>query len=108
MGGQQLTVPELWTPPGYPVVLSVVFRAAGVGRWGGAVMSLKQDRMVMLAGWLFFVTGLAMTYVVGRALFDRQAALLAVFLYLLCDPLLDDAVSGVPTGFLATLLLVAT
>lgn len=108
LGAGQVRIPELWTPPGYPVMLGLVFRVMGLGRAAVPATTTKQDRVMMMAGWLFFVTGMVMTYLVSRALFDQQAAVLAVFLYLFCDPLLDDAVSGVPTCFLATLLLLAT
>ena len=104
---QRMTVPELWTPPGYPAVLSLPLRVVG-GRLDHTNLSvLRADRVMMLSGWFFFLTGLVMTYVLARELFDRRVAALSAFLYLFCDSLLEHAVLGLSTGFVATLLLVA-
>jgi len=41
-------------------------------------------------------------------MFDRHVAMLAGFLYLFCDPLLDLAISGMPLNFLMVLFLLTT
>jgi hypothetical protein len=40
-------------------------------------------------------------------LFDHRVAVLSVFLYLFCDPLLDSCVAGLPTAFLGMLFMMA-
>ncbi len=103
---QRTAIPELWTPPVYPWVLSWALRGLEESPGSaGAKESLRGDRVLMLAGWVFFVLGLALMYTIGMMLFDRRVAVLAAFLYLFCDPLLDSAIAGLPTGFHSTLLL---
>jgi 4-amino-4-deoxy-L-arabinose transferase-like glycosyltransferase len=46
-------------------------------------------------------------YLLARVLFDHRVAVLSVFLYLFCDPLLNACVAGLPTCFLCVLFLVA-
>jgi len=104
---QRMMLPELWTPPGYPLVLSPLFRLTDGGKDGARVSMQRADRVMMLAGWFFFLTGLLITYLLARELFDRRVAALSAFLYLFCQALLADAVAGLPTGFVATLLLLA-
>ena len=107
LGGERIAVPELWTPPAYPLVLSLAFRAAGqAGRGAADRPMLNGDRLMMIAGWVFFGVGLGLTYWLSHELFDRRVAVLAAFLYLFCNPLLDHAMAGLPTGFLSVLLLV--
>lgn len=104
---QRMMLPELWTPPGYASVLSPVFRVVGGAKERSNITMQRADRVMMLAGWFFFLTALLLTYVLARELFDRRVAALSAFLYLFCQSLLAHAVSGLPTGFVATLLLLA-
>jgi len=104
---QRMTVPELWTPPGYALALAVPLRFVGARTDHSNIAALRADRVVMLTGWFFFATGLVVMYLLARELFDRRVAALSAFLYLFCQGLLDHAMSGLATGFVATLLLVA-
>lgn len=102
------TQPELWTPPMYPWVLSVAFRLSPPEfEVAGGAMTLGADRVLMVVGWVFFLVGLAMMYVLARELFDHRVAVMSSFLYLLCNPLLESAIAGVPIGFLSVLFMVA-
>jgi len=100
---QRVVIPELWTPPVYPWVLSWGLRA--MGDTDHPKETMGGDRTLMLAGWTFFIAGLTLTYLLGRELFDGRVALLATVLYLFCNPLLDHAIAGLPTGLLSTLFL---
>jgi len=107
LGPQRMTLPELWSPPGYALVLAVPLRFVGARTDHSNLAALRADRVVMLTGWFFFVVGMVMMYLLARELFDRRVAALSAFLYLFCQGLLDHAVSGLATGYVATLLLVA-
>ncbi len=100
--------PELWTPPGYPLFLSIVFQIYepdfSVKPGSG---SLEADRELMVVSWLLFLSGLLLVYLMARDMFDHRVAVLSVFLYLFCDPLLEFAVSGGPMMFLSLLFLIA-
>jgi hypothetical protein len=106
LGGERIALPELWTPPVYPLVLSVAFRVTGAPGRGNADQPLgNSDRLMMITGWVFFMAGLGLMYWLSHELFDKRVAVLGVFLYLFCNPLLDHAMAGLPTGFLSVLLL---
>lgn len=128
----RVALPELWTPPGYPLVLAGWFkllkpqsRIGAVKRlldvpahllpadWpklqalydAARVQTLRMDRSLVILAWLFFVADLGMLYLLARALFDKRVALLSVVLCLLCDQLLDACVAGNMLPFLALLVL---
>ncbi|NQU10252.1 glycosyltransferase family 39 protein [bacterium] len=104
----QTAVPELWTPPGYPLVLAAVFRVIRPSfEIAAGFRALKADRLLMVVSWLWFLAGLALVYALAYEMFDRHVAMLAGFLYLFCDPLLDLAISGLPMNFLTVLFLLA-
>jgi len=97
---------ELWSPPVYPMVLSLVFRVLPPnfdvvnGAW-----TLAADRLVMLVGWFWFLLGMALMYVVAREMFDHRVAAMSAFMYLFCNPLLEAAISGLSWGLLSVLFL---
>jgi hypothetical protein len=102
------THPELWTPPGYPFVLGLLFRLVNPNfEVVTGTQTLAADRLLMVIAWLFFLLGLVLTYFLAQALFDRRVATLSAFLYLFSDPFLDAAIGGLPVHFLAVLFLVA-
>lgn len=107
LSAQRMWLPELWTPPGYALALAVPLRLVGAQTDHSNLAALRADRVVMLTGWFFFVTGLVMMYLLARELFDRRVAALSAFLYLFSQALLDHAVSGLASGYVATLLLIA-
>jgi hypothetical protein len=58
LGGNRVALPELWTPPAYPLVLSVAFRASGHPGGANPDQPLQHgDRMMMITGWIFFILG---------------------------------------------------
>lgn len=136
------SIPELWTPPLYPMTVAAVFRgipprsdltqaskvlelppqqlpSLEAGNTMGLEkllrlyeiarnFMLRMDRTLVLVAWLFFMVGLAIVYLLARDVFDHRVAVLSVFLYLFCDPLLDDCIAGLPTAFLSMLFMLAT
>jgi hypothetical protein len=102
------TQPELWMPPLYPLLLSWWFHVVqpDFEPVGGA-RTLGADRAVMAAGWLFFLAGMGLTYLLARELFDRRVAVMSVFLFLVCNPLLESVIAGLPLAFLAMLFAAA-
>jgi len=98
------TQPELWTPPVYPAVLAGVFQLAQPD-FAKSGRASNVDRILTGVAWVFFLVGLLLTYLLARALFDQRVAALSAFLYLLCDPLLDAALAGLPLHFLMVLFL---
>jgi hypothetical protein len=100
------TQPELWSPPVYPMVLSMVFGVLPPdfevvnGAW-----TLAADRVIMLVGWLCYLVGMALMYVLAREMFDHRVAAMSVFMYLFCNPLLETATSGLSWGLLSVLFL---
>jgi hypothetical protein len=131
LAGEEKTIPELWTPPVYPIVLSLVFRVIPpqVDLTEGAKSlklglptdfreleayyemarqeALRMDRLLVLVGWVFYMAGMVVLYALARELFDHRVAVTSVFLYLFCDPLLDAAISGSPVLFLSVLFMMA-
>ncbi len=101
-----MTQPELWTPPVYPWILSQVFRVVNPA-WSPekGSRSVPGDRAMMILNWFWFALGLLLTYLLARELFDNRVATLSIFIYLFCDTMLDAAISGLPLSFL-TLLFV--
>jgi hypothetical protein len=135
----QTTMAELWTPPVYPLVLSVFFRffppevnltpieinlklpphqlppggeETSVQKlqtlYGAAhEMALDMDRILVKIAWLFFLLGMGVLYFLARELFDHRVAVLSVFLYVLCDPLLSACVAGSMLPFLALIFMLS-
>ena len=128
----RVVLPELWTPPGYPLVLAGWFRLfkpqsqiVTVKRlldipshqlpkdWpklqalydAARVQTLRMDRLLVILSWLFFVADLGLLYLLARELFDKRVALLSVVLCMLCDQLLNACVAGGMLPFLALLVL---
>jgi hypothetical protein len=130
-------IPELWTPPAYPLVLSVALKMVdpkvdlsetlqrlgltplelpAAGDWrrlevlcdAARTQTLRMDRVLVVVAWAFYLVGMILLYVVARDLFDHRVAVTSVFLYLFCDPLLDSAVAGLSFGFLTLLFMVTT
>ena len=128
----RVVLPELWTPPVYPLVLAGWFkvfkplsRITAVKRlldisahrlpedWlklqalydAARVQTLRMDRLLVILAWLFFVADLGLLYLLARELFDKRVALLSVILCMLCDQLLDACVAGSMLPFLALLVL---
>lgn len=128
-------IPELWTPPMYPMILSVWFRmlkpqpnladirqqlqvpAQSLPQLGdrlalealydaGLKEAMRMDRYLVILAWSFFLIGLGVLYVLGRELFDHRVALMSVVLCLLCDPLLEACIAGSVVPFLSLLLMV--
>ena len=134
-------IPELWTPPLYPLVVAAIFHGLDprvdmtpVSKQlelppgqlpaidpsdsrslqklmllyeGGRRITLRLDRALVLVGWIFFAAGIALLYVIARDVFDHRVAVMSVFLYLFCDPVLDDCIAGLPTAFLGMLFMLA-
>ena|SRR5579862_5151769 len=100
------TQPELWTPPVYPWVLSMVFRVVTPnfevmnGAW-----TLGADRILMLAGWALYLAGMVLTYLLAREMFDHRVASMSAFMYLFCNPLLEGAIAGFSWELLSVLFL---
>ena len=98
--------PELWTPPMYPVVLSTVFHVMPPnfdvvnGAW-----TLGADRVVMIVGWVFYLLGMVLMYVLAREMFDHRVAAMSAMMYLFCNPLLESAISGLSWGLMSVLFL---
>lgn len=98
--------PELWTPPMYPVLLSMMFRVVPPtfevvnGAW-----TLPADRLMMILGWLFYLLGMVLTYLLAREMFDHRVATMSAFMYLFCNPLLEAAISGLSWELLSVLFL---
>ena len=128
----RVVLPELWTPPVYPLVLAGWFkvfkpvsRITAVKRlldisahrlpedWlklqalydAARVQTLRMDRLLVILAWLFFVADLGLLYLLAQELFDKRVALLSVVLSMLCDQLLDACVAGSMLPFLALLVL---
>ena len=100
------TQPELWTPPLYPLVLSAVFRVLPPDfTVSGNRRTLGADRVMMLAGWMFYLLGLLLLYVLAREMFDHRVASMSVFMYLFCNPLLESAVAGLSYGLMSVFFL---
>ena len=126
------SIPELWTPPLYPLILSAWFRIvkpqarieliklrlqvtggelpSDVGKLesfyaAARAETLRQDRMLVILAWLIFLLLLAVVYGLAQELFDRRVAFMSVILCLLCDPLLGACVDGGMLPFLALLVL---
>lgn len=105
----QLTQPELWSPPVYPLILSAVFRVVQPDfHVTLGSQTLQADRVMMMVSWLFYVIAMGLTYVLARDMFDHRVAVLSAFLYLFCDPLLGFGISGLPMGWLTVLFLTMT
>ena len=128
----QETIPELWTPPVYPLILSGWFhllhpqtRIERVKQQMGIplrqlpvdlptlaalyesarIETLRLDRSLVLLAWLFFIVDLGVVFWLATELFDRRVALLCLVLCLLCDPLLDACIAGSMLPWLALLVL---
>jgi hypothetical protein len=132
--GTRAAIPELWTPPVYPWVLSLMLRVArpdytvtlspelSTSGWmmhatpeeleyayeTARAQKLPCDRLLMLTGWLLFLLGLLLTYILARDLFDNRVAVMSAFLYLFCEPLLAYAIEGLPVEFMTVMFLLAT
>ena len=125
-------VPELWTPPLYPMILAGWFHIAKPQARMELVQqrlqipahqlpadltklqslyeaarteTLRQDRLLVIVAWVFFVAEVGVVFWLAREVFDRRVALMTLALCLLCDPLLDACVDGGMLPFLALLVL---
>ena len=128
----RVVLPELWTPPVYPLVLAGWFkvlkpqsRIVAVKRlldipahqlpkdWpklqalydAARIQTLRMDRSMVVLAWLFFIVDLGLLYLLAQELFDKRVALLSVVLCLLCDQLLEVCVAGSMLPFLVLLVL---
>jgi len=100
------TQPELWTPPVYPWVLSTVFHVLTPNfDIAGNVRTLAADRVVMMVGWVTFLVGMVLLYLLAREMFDHRVATMSVFMYLFCNPLLESAIAGLPLGLMSVFFL---
>jgi hypothetical protein len=100
------TQPELWTPPMYPLVLSAVFHVLTPDfDMSGNVRTLAADRVVMIFGWVLYLIGMVLLYVMAREMFDHRVATLSVFMYLFCNPLLEAATAGLSWGLMSVFFL---
>ena len=98
--------PELWTPPMYPLVLSAVFHVLTPDfDISGNVRTLAADRVMMMVGWMLYLVGLVLLYLLAREMFDHRVATMSVFLYLFCNPLLEAAIAGLSWGLMSVLFL---
>jgi len=125
-------IPELWTPPVYPMILANWFQIAKpqarIERIKQELQippqqlpadllklqtlyanargeAMRMDRMMVILAWIFFLADLGMVFLVARALFDQRVALMSVVLCLLCDSLLDSCIDGGMLPFLVLLVL---
>ncbi len=134
LGEGRETVPELWTPPMYPFMLSILFRMfpphpdlskaqeqlnikpgelppqGDVQRLqayldSGLDAATRMDRLPLVMSWTFFLVGIVVLYLLARELFDARVANLSIFLYVLSDPLLDACVSGSMLPFLTVMFM---
>src|SRR5882724_8351467 len=97
---------ELWTPPMYPLVLSAVFHVLTPNfDISGNVRTLAADRVMMMVGWVLYLVGMVLLYLLARVMFDHRVATMSVFMYLFCNPLLEAAISGVSWGLMSVLFL---
>ncbi len=97
---------ELWTPPMYPLVLSAVFHVLTPNfDISGNVRTLAADRVVMMVGWVTYLVGMVLLYLLAREMFDHRVATMSVFLYLFCNPLLESAIAGLPLGLMSVFFL---
>lgn len=102
-----MTHPELWRPPVYPWILGQVFRVFQPELTPSKGSSIAPgDQLMMILNWVWFALGWLVTYLLARELFDKRVAVFSCVLYLLCDPLLDTVVRGLPHNFLALLFLI--
>src|ERR1017187_270594 len=100
--------PELWTPPMYPLVLSAVFHVLTPNFSAtGNVRALAADRVMMMVGWLLYLTGMVLLYLLAREMFDHRVATMSVFMYLFCNPLLETAIAGLSWGLMSVFFLLA-
>ena len=98
--------PELWTPPMYPLVLSAVFHVLTPDfDMSGNVRTLAADRVMMIFGWVLYLVGMVLLYLLAREMFDHRVATMSVFMYLFCNPLLEAAIAGVSWGLMSILFL---
>ena len=97
---------ELWTPPMYPLVLSTVFHVLTPNfDISGNVRTLAADRVVMMVGWVTYLVGMVLLYLLAREMFDHRVATMSVFMYLFCNPLLESAIAGLPLGLMSVFFL---
>jgi hypothetical protein len=100
------TQPELWTPPMYPWVLSTMFRVITPnfdvenGAW-----TLGADRILMMTGWVLYLVGMVLMYLLAREMFDHRVASMSAVMYLFCNPLLEAAVAGLSWELLSVFFL---
>jgi len=98
--------PELWSPPMYPMVLSMVFHVLPPdftvvnGAW-----TLAADRVIMMTGWMLYLVGMVLMYALARDMFDHRVATMSAFMYLFCNPLLESAISGLAWGLMSDCFL---
>ncbi|MEI6083974.1 MAG: glycosyltransferase family 39 protein [Verrucomicrobiota bacterium] len=135
LAADQSMIPELWTPPVYPMILGVMFRLVKpevemaaiderlqlpgqllppIGDWqrslalyeGVRGQALRMDRIVVMVAWTFYVLSMGLVYLLARELFDHRVAVMSVTLYLLCDPMLEACIAGAPTAWFALLFMI--
>ncbi len=102
--------PDLYNPPLYPLVLAGLFRLMPP-----TVFDLNpNDRVFSPERWVILpfnqvclMLSLLLTYLWAKQLFDHRVAVTVALLLLFSDTLWSYGVSGLPTSFLALLLLLA-
>jgi 4-amino-4-deoxy-L-arabinose transferase-like glycosyltransferase len=99
--------PDVLHPPLYPVILAGVFKASGTTfTLGRGSFVFPAEKLIAAVNILFTtLTGL-MVFLLGRRLFDRRLAVLALTVYFLSDKVLDMSISGLGIP-LATFLCIA-
>ncbi|MFP4249741.1 MAG: ArnT family glycosyltransferase [Armatimonadota bacterium] len=89
------TVPQTRRAPLYPVMLSALFRVRG---GGDASVAMFNGLMFLLTGW--------MVYVIGRMLWDRLIAILAVITYFISIAGIGAALSATGASLAGLFLMI--
>jgi len=88
--------PDLWSAPGQPVLLALVFKLIG-----------PSDRVVALVNLVVWLISVWLTFIVARRWFGGRTAALAVIFYASNPVVIALAVAGLPYPLATTFILLA-
>lgn len=103
------SVPDISTPPAYPILMSGVFKAATLFQPKGKMPSthVLEKWILGLNQGLFFIAALLL-FVLAKEMFDSSVAWLSASLFVLTDLYWQFTIAGLPTFLLIIFFLAAT
>lgn len=102
---EQIQKTDSYNSPLYPVFLGAVFKLIGASDFEAFRMKSDDtiytlDRIIVGLSMLFFLMGIIMVYLLGRAIFDETVAGLSAFILLTCELFWTFTQTGMPNCFM--------